>query len=55
MQKAEVRQLRFGCGASLQSAFIAQRRHWREGVTAAEKNELLTRPIQQSRHGNSKG
>jgi len=55
MHKAEVRQLRFGCGASLQSAFIAQRRHWREGVTAAEKTELLTVPVKRNRHGNSKG
>ena len=55
MHKAEVRQLRFGCGASLQSAFVARRRHWREGVTAAEKTELLTTSLKRNEHGSSKG
>jgi len=54
MIKAEIRQLRFGCGASLQSAFLVRRRHWKEGVTVEEKNELLMPSAKRNKNGVSK-
>ena len=50
-----MRQLRFGCGASLQSGFVTQKRHWKEMVVAEDKSALLVNLDKRNKNGVSKG
>ncbi|NOY65975.1 MAG: hypothetical protein GXP13_01020 [Gammaproteobacteria bacterium] len=55
MQRSEIKQLRFGCGASLQSAFVTRSRHWKKSVMTETKPGLSMYADKKNKNGVLKG
>jgi len=55
MHRSGIRQLRFGCGASLQSGFVTRKRHWKEMVITEDKSVISMDTDKRNKNGVLKG
>lgn len=55
MQKTDIGQLRFGCGASLQSAYMVRKYHLKKAVITKDKSSSLAHTDKHHKNGAQKG